>query len=139
MEFSVKKLSDLNIVAGELVRMMQETPLCLFYGSMGAGKTTLIAKICNVMQVTGNIASPTFTIVNEYRNPLAKPVFHIDLYRIKDLREALYTGIEEYLYSGNVCMVEWPELIEEIVEPPYIVVNIEALQDDSREISITRN
>ena len=137
MEFSVKSLSGLTEVAEYLGNLLNETPLCLFYGAMGSGKTTLISEICKCLDISGNISSPTFTIVNEYKRTNGEPVYHADLYRVKDLREAIDAGIEEYLYSGNICMVEWPEIIKDRVEPPYLEVHIETLQETSRKISIT--
>ena len=105
-------------------------------GPNGSGKTTLIAEICDILKVTGNVSSPTFTIVNEYKDPDGKPVYHIDLYRIKDIREAVDAGIEECLFSGNICMLEWPELIEGMIEPPFISVHIDAAEDGTRTVDI---
>jgi tRNA threonylcarbamoyladenosine biosynthesis protein TsaE len=135
-KFTVKKLKDLSDVADYLGGRIAEVPLCLFYGPMASGKTTLISEICSVLEITGNISSPTFTIVNEYKDPGGKPVYHIDIYRVKDMREAVDAGIEEYLYSGNICMIEWPELIEEMIEPPYISVHIDAAEDGTRTVAI---
>ncbi len=134
--FTVKKLKDLSDVADYLGSRVAEVPLCLFYGAMASGKTTLIAEICDILEVTGNVSSPTFTIVNEYKYPDGRPVYHIDLYRVKDIREAVDAGIEEYLFSGNICMVEWPELIEGMTEPPYIIVHIDAAEDGTRTVDI---
>lgn len=134
--FTVKRLKDLSDVADYLGSCIAGVPLCLFYGALASGKTTLIAEICDILKVTGNVSSPTFTIVNEYKDPEGRPVYHIDLYRVKDIREAVDAGIEEYLCSGNICMVEWPELIEGIIEPPYISVHIEAAEDGTRTVDI---
>ena len=134
--FTVKRLKDLSDVADYLGSRLAEVPRCLFYGHMASGKTTLIAEICDILKVTGNVSSPTFTIVNEYKDPDGKPVYHIDLYRIKDIREAVDAGIEECLFSGNICMLEWPELIEGMIEPPFISVHIDAAEDGTRTVDI---
>src|SRR5690606_36136420 len=103
----------------------------LFYGPMGAGKTTLIKAICGQLEVTDATASPTFSIVNEYTTPRG-PVYHFDFYRIKSEQEAFDLGYEEYFYSGNYCFVEWPEKIAGLLPPDAVSVRIDAEADGKR-------
>jgi len=105
-----------------------------FQGGMGAGKTTFIHALCTVKGVTDTVGSPTFSIINEYRYPGGK-IFHIDLYRLKDEEEALRAGVEDVLYSGELCLVEWPDRAPGIFPPETVVLKIEALDPDTRMIS----
>ena len=100
-----------------------------FYGSMGAGKTTFITALCEALGVRDVVNSPTFTIVNEYRNGAGEPVYHFDFYRINRLSEALDIGLYEYFDSGALCLVEWPEMIEELL--PEDVLKVQILVDDA--------
>lgn len=106
-----------------------------FYGKMGAGKTTFIQLICKVLGTTDNVTSPTFAIINEYSSETAGAIYHFDFYRIKDIEEAFDLGYEDYFYSGNYCLIEWPEKVESLLPEEYVEVNIEVLEDDSRHIS----
>ena len=107
-----------------------------FEGQMGAGKTTFIKKLCEDMQTTDVVNSPTFAIVNVYdiHLPYQGEVYHFDCYRLKDLREAMDLGAEEYLYSGNYCFIEWPELIEDLLPEEAVKVSITEKEDGSRAI-----
>lgn len=136
MRSEVRHLNDLNPVAAAIARLCNTHPVCLFYGNMGAGKTTLITRICKYLQAEGNLSSPTFTLVNEYRMSNGDPVYHIDLYRVNSILEALDAGIEEYLYSGCICLVEWPELIAERTDGPRMEVHITLQDDNSRLIEV---
>ena len=97
-----------------------------FVGDLGSGKTTLIQSLGKILGVKDNISSPTFSIVNVYSS-IQGPLYHIDLYRLKDENEALDIGIEEYLFSGNICMIEWPQIVSNICPYPHIRVEIENL------------
>jgi tRNA threonylcarbamoyladenosine biosynthesis protein TsaE len=102
-----------------------------FYGPMGAGKTTLIHALCDEKGVTSTVGSPTFSIINEYNYPGGK-IFHIDLYRLKDEEEAARAGVEDCLYSGDICLVEWPGRAEAILPENTLKVQIEVVDEDTR-------
>jgi tRNA threonylcarbamoyladenosine biosynthesis protein TsaE len=111
--------------------------LWLLYGDMGVGKTTFIQCACQYLGVEDIVQSPTFSIINIYHLPpgkKAQPVYHIDLYRVRDLDEALEAGVEEYLYSNGFCFVEWPQVIEPILPDHYLKLTIELQGDSSRKI-----
>ena len=109
-----------------------------FYGSMGAGKTTFIRALCEELGVTDVVTSPTFAIVNEYEVNRAEDfsIFHFDFYRIKRLEEVYDMGYEDYFYGSSLCLIEWPELIEELLPDDCLRVTIRVLDDGSREISV---
>jgi len=109
LSFSSVSLKVLHEVATDIVASLGDKKIILFYGEMGSGKTTLIKEICKQLGVTGSMSSPTFGIVNEYSSREGK-IYHFDLYRVKNLEECLDLGMEEYLYSGNYCFVEWPDV-----------------------------
>jgi tRNA threonylcarbamoyladenosine biosynthesis protein TsaE len=104
-----------------------------FHGNMGAGKTTFIHQLCLARGVTDTVGSPTFSIVNEYRYA-GGSIFHIDLYRLKDEEEAIRAGVEDVLYSGEICLVEWPDRAPDIFPPDTVHVRLEALDPDTRKI-----
>ena len=106
-----------------------------FYGEMGAGKTTFIKAICEELGVEDVITSPTFAIVNEYGLPDGDCIYHFDFYRIKKLEEVYDMGFEDYFYSGALCFIEWPELIEEVLPEDAVKVNITENADGSRTIN----
>ena len=106
-----------------------------FYGKMGAGKTTFIKALCEVLGVEDVITSPTFAIINEYTDGNENPIYHFDFYRIKKLEEVYDMGYEDYFYSGNLCLLEWPELIEDILPENVIKVTIEEQPDGTRKLS----
>jgi tRNA threonylcarbamoyladenosine biosynthesis protein TsaE len=134
---SVADLSVLPAAAQALLQFAGYQKLFLFYGHMGAGKTTFIKALCEQLGVTENVTSPTFSIVNEYTGTNAK-VYHFDFYRLKDQSEALDMGYEEYFYSGNYCLVEWPEKIPDLLPLHYVQVSIKATGEQSRQISFER-
>ncbi len=109
-----------------------------FYGSMGAGKTTFIRALCEELGVTDVVTSPTFAIVNEYEVDRAEEfsIFHFDFYRIKRLEEVYDMGYEDYFYGSSLCLIEWPELIEELLPDDCLRVTVRVLDDGSREISV---
>lgn len=108
----------------------------VFYGGMGAGKTTFIKAFCRSLGVEDNVSSPTFAIVNEYLTAKGTRLFHFDLYRIKDLEEAMSAGAEDYLYGDGISLIEWPEVIEPILPPDTLKVTITADNDHQRTVNI---
>lgn len=109
-----------------------------FYGKMGAGKTTFIKHLCEQMGTTDVVNSPTFAIVNVYdvERPYKGEVYHFDCYRLKDIREAMDFGAEEYLYSGNYCLIEWPDRIEPLLPDDTVYIRITLLSDGNRQLTI---
>lgn len=136
MKLLLKNLSDLDIVARKFVENMGNRNVFAFYGEMGAGKTTFIKAICSVLGVTETITSPTFSIVNEYEKSEGVPIFHFDFYRIKNIEEAYDFGYEDYFYSGHLCFIEWPELVEPLLPENVVKVQIVIEDNGQREISI---
>src|ERR1700710_1617150 len=114
MDLLLKNLADLDTTASQIIAFADTQNIFLFYGDMGAGKTTLIRSLCKQLGTVDNVASPTFSIVNEYKAP-NKNIYHFDFYRLKTQTEALDMGFEEYLYSGNYCFIEWPEKIPDLL------------------------
>ncbi|MFA6126687.1 MAG: tRNA (adenosine(37)-N6)-threonylcarbamoyltransferase complex ATPase subunit type 1 TsaE [Bacteroidales bacterium] len=129
--FHAKRLHDLDGIADHLIKESGKERIVAFYGQMGAGKTTLIRVLCRNLKVTTEVTSPTFALVNEYPTPDG-PVFHFDFYRINKISEALDFGIDEYFESGNWCLMEWPEKVEELLPVPVIRVHISESPDGSR-------
>ena len=137
-EFEINSVEELSQVSEYLLVLRDESDIIAFYGPMGAGKTTLIKNLCHRMGVTDEVNSPTFAIVNEYVTEEAESVYHFDFYRIKKLEEVYDIGYENYFYSGNLCLLEWPEMIESLMPEKFIRVDI-ALgdTDDSRRIVVS--
>ena len=115
---------------------MGERKVFAFYGQMGAGKTTFIKAVCEAMGVQDVINSPTFAIVNEYLDGKGQPVYHFDFYRLKCASEAYDIGFEDYVYSGHVCFMEWPEVIEPLLPDDVVRVTIEEQADGSRIVTL---
>ena len=137
-EFHVEGVEGLAEVSDYLMTLRDEADVVAFYGSMGAGKTTLIKDLCHRMGVTDEVNSPTFAIVNEYVTVEGESVYHFDFYRIKRIEEAYDIGFENYFYSGNLCLIEWPELIEPLLPERYLRVDIrQGATDDERIINVT--
>jgi tRNA threonylcarbamoyladenosine biosynthesis protein TsaE len=135
MELIINSLENIREAAHQFVAAMDDNTVFAFYGKMGAGKTTFIKAVCEELGVTDVINSPTFAIVNEYRSELAgELIYHFDFYRIKKLDEVYDMGYEDYFYSGAVCFIEWPELIEELLPGNAVRVDIEEQADGSRVI-----
>lgn len=131
-------LENINAAAAEFLKELGDRKIVAFYGSMGAGKTTFIKAICDVLGVTDTVNSPTFAIVNEYLAASGDSIFHFDFYRIKKIEEAYDFGYEDYFYSGDLCLIEWPELIEELLPEDTVRVKIEETTSGDRELTIER-
>ncbi len=130
-EIIIHSLDKIADAAREFVRHIGNHRVFAFYGGMGAGKTTFIKAICDELGVTDAVTSPTFAIVNEYASSHG-PVYHFDFYRINRLAEVMDLGFDDYAYSGNICLMEWPELIEELLPEDTVSVYIEPKEDDTR-------
>lgn len=129
-EGNLKKSTDILLVA-------KEKRVFAFDGSMGAGKTTFIKKLCEEMGTEDVVNSPTFAIVNVYEyGTHHEEMYHFDCYRIKDIREAIDFGAEEYLYSGNYCFIEWPDMIRQLLPEDTVWITIRVLDNGDRELTI---
>lgn len=139
MEINAISIEQLPEAAKQLIGFAEnnQTKILLFRGEMGTGKTTLIKAFCAELGVKDAVSSPTFSIVNEYHYPKGK-VFHFDFYRLKNQTEALDLGVEEYLYSGEYCLLEWPEKIPDLLPESYIEISIEVQTDQQRKLTITK-
>jgi tRNA threonylcarbamoyladenosine biosynthesis protein TsaE len=137
MVYQGVSLETLDTIAQEIVKTWSEPPVWLFHGEMGAGKTTLIKAICRSWKVTDVMSSPTFSIVNEYETEGGEKIYHFDFYRIKNEAEAWDIGTEEYFYSGNRCLVEWPEKIPSLIPAAYAAVSIAIENNTQRTIAIS--
>lgn len=131
MVFNIKQI---DAAARRLWAEAQYRKVWAFNGEMGAGKTTFIHALCNVLQVTGAVSSPTFAIINEYKSPVAGPIYHMDWYRLKDEEEATQAGVEDCLYSGHLCLVEWPQKAAGLLPVDTLQVYIEAVDEETRKI-----
>ena len=132
MEIRINSLDTIHEAAKEVIKGMGDGKVFAFYGKMGAGKTTFIKALCEVLGVKDVITSPTFAIINEYTDGNDNPIYHFDFYRIKKLEEVYDMGYEDYFYSGNLCLLEWPELVEDVLPENVIKVTIEEQPDGSR-------
>ncbi|WP_418788406.1 tRNA (adenosine(37)-N6)-threonylcarbamoyltransferase complex ATPase subunit type 1 TsaE [Leyella stercorea] len=133
MEIRINSLADINEAAQTFVENMGDGKVFAFYGKMGAGKTTFVKAICEYLGVEDVITSPTFAIVNEYTSATTgDAIYHFDFYRIKKLEEVYDMGYEDYFYSGSLCFLEWPELIEDLLPEDATKVTIEETTDGSR-------
>jgi tRNA threonylcarbamoyladenosine biosynthesis protein TsaE len=137
MNLLIKSLNELDNAASEILSFDPNNHVFLFYGDMGAGKTTLIKSLCKQLGSNDNVTSPTFAIVNEYTGS-PNNIYHFDFYRLKNQSEAMDIGFEEYLYSGNYCFIEWPEKIPDLLPLSYVTVKIQALDDNSRSITVDK-
>ena len=135
MKITIKSLDSIHEAAREFIKNMGKGHVFAFYGKMGAGKTTFIKAICEELGVEDVITSPTFAIVNDYTSAKdGSHIFHFDFYRIKKLEEVYDMGYEDYFYSGSLCFIEWPELIEEILPGDAVKVTITQNEDGSRTV-----
>ena len=135
-EIVVESLSELKDVAQAIMESLEGRNVVAFCGQMGAGKTTLISAIMEHLGSTDNVTSPTFALVNQYITANDERVYHFDFYRINRIEEVFDMGYEEYFYSGDLCLIEWPELIEELLPEEAMVVRIEVLSPTSRRFLI---
>ena len=135
-EITIHSTEDLPKVAEQVIDALNGRSVVAFFGQMGAGKTTLISAIMEYLGSADTVTSPTFALVNQYYTADEQPVYHFDFYRINSLAEAFDMGYEEYFYSGDLCLVEWPEKIEGLLPDEVAVVRIEPLDESSRRFVI---
>ncbi|MBR0166035.1 MAG: tRNA (adenosine(37)-N6)-threonylcarbamoyltransferase complex ATPase subunit type 1 TsaE [Prevotella sp.] len=135
MEIKIENLEHIREAARQFIAEMGDRKVFAFYGSMGAGKTTFVKAVCEELGVEDVITSPTFAIINEYHAEAQDlTIYHFDFYRIKKLEEVYDMGYEDYFYSGALCFIEWPELIEDLLPEEAVKVSITEKEDGSRAI-----
>ena len=135
MKIKIDSLSNIHEAAKTFLANMGESKVFAFYGKMGAGKKTFIKALCEELGVEDVITSPTFALVNEYTSGSGDPIYHFDFYRIKKIDEVYDMGYEDYFYGGNLCFLEWPELIEDLLPEDVTKVHIVTEEDGSRTIT----
>ena len=136
MKISIDNLDNIHEAAKIFINAIGDNTVFVFYGKMGAGKTTFIKAVCEELGVTDVINSPTFAIVNEYRSDTTgELIYHFDFYRIKKIEEVYDMGYEDYFYSGALCFIEWPELVEDLLPGNTVKVTIEEQENGSRTLS----
>lgn len=139
MEFHVHTPAELREPAEQLLKLVTECPLVLLEGDMGTGKTTFVKEVCRMLGSADNVSSPTYALVNEYLDAAGNPVYHFDLYRLKDPSEAGDLGIYDYIDSGCLCLVEWPGMAGELLySEPHIKISFR-LEDAERILTFTRH
>lgn len=139
MEMIVRSIEELDKVAEALLKYAGDCKILLFYGEIGAGKTTLIQRFCRYLGVSESVTSPTFSLINEYsfKKITDHPeqfIYHLDLYRLKNINEAIDIGIEDYLHGSYYCLIEWPEIIEPLLPENVVKIKIHLLDNSSRKI-----
>ena len=135
-KIEIESLSELPKVAEAVVGELRGRSVVLFRGPMGAGKTTLISRIAAALGAEDTVTSPTFALVNQYEGEGGRRIYHFDFYRINNVEEALDLGYEEYFYSGELCLVEWPEKIEPLLPEDAMTVTITVGEDEHRRFTI---
>jgi tRNA threonylcarbamoyladenosine biosynthesis protein TsaE len=133
---TTNNLTDLPALTKQIIQFAGNKKIWLFEGQMGAGKTTLIQAIAKALGVSDSTSSPTYSLINEYQTTDNKTIYHFDFYRLKTEIEALDYGIEEYFYSNNICLCEWPSKIPNLWPDEYLMIKIEADNTGSRQISL---
>ena len=134
-EILIPSLDKIADAAQEFVAQMGHRRVFAFYGGMGAGKTTFIKALCQQLGVKDAVTIPTFAIVNEYGSDIG-PIYHFDFYRIKNLVEVMDLGFDDYAYSGHLCLMEWPELIEDLLPDNTVSVYIEETDNGMRKVTV---
>lgn len=134
MQINIPSIEHLDEAARQFVEAIGDRRVFAFHGKMGAGKTTFIKALCHRLGVSDTVCSPTFAIVNEYLAGNGEPVYHFDFYRLRRPAEACDMGCEEYFYSGCLCLIEWPDIVQELLPEDTVDVTIEELPDGSRTI-----
>lgn len=135
-QIRANSLEDLAHVAQEILASLEGRSVVAFCGAMGAGKTTLISAIMEQLGSSDSVTSPTFALVNQYDTADGDTVYHFDFYRINRIEEVFDMGYEEYFYSGDLCLIEWPELVENLLPDDAMVVRIDILSPTERQFTI---
>lgn len=135
MQFNFS-LDTIHTVAREVWSVGKDRRVWAFHGEMGTGKTTFIHTLCEVLQVSSAIGSPTYSIINEYYSPIASTIFHMDWYRLSGEEEALQAGVEDALYSNNLCLVEWPERAASLLPPETLHIFLEIVDEGNRTLRL---
>ena len=133
MELIVENLAGLPAIAGKIGKYAADCKIWLFSGEIGAGKTTLIQRICQQRGVTEKITSPTYSLINQYKSDQGI-IYHLDLYRLNSMDEAIDIGIEDLLYGDALCLIEWPDLIVPLLPEEVLKIKIEIFEDSKRKI-----
>ena len=136
MDYLCQTIDDLSEIAAQIMGNHPGRSIFLLRGELGAGKTSLVKAFCAHLQVSDEVTSPTFSLVNEYRLPSGQPLYHIDLYRLKTVEEAFDIGLEEYLGSGSFCFIEWPTIAEPFYPEYSVLIEIAILPNSARKIRI---
>jgi tRNA threonylcarbamoyladenosine biosynthesis protein TsaE len=129
-------LQQIETAATAIAVLTKEHKIFTLSGEMGAGKTTLVAAICKALGYTGKTSSPTFSLINEYILPTGNAICHVDLYRIKNLQEAIDAGIEDIVYSDNICFIEWPSITPTLIPTEAVGLTLVKIDDNSRQLTI---
>ena len=135
MYIEINDISEIRLAARRFLSEMGNNKIFAFYGEMGTGKTTFIKAVCEEMGVCEIVTSPTFAIINEYHTDKGEVVYHFDFYRIDKLEEVFDFGCEDYFYSGNVCFIEWPKLVEPLLPPDAVKISITETENGGRVVS----
>lgn len=136
--FYIDSLENINAVAADFLVHYGSERVLAFYGPMGVGKTTFVKAICESLSVEDTVNSPSFAIVNEYQTDKSEVLYHFDFYRLKEEEEAYDMGYEDYLYSGNYCMIEWPEKIASLLPSGRLDLTLEEVEDGRRKITVVK-
>jgi tRNA threonylcarbamoyladenosine biosynthesis protein TsaE len=132
MYIEINDLSEIHQAARQFLAEIDNQNVFAFYGDMGVGKTTFVKALCEELGVQEPVTSPTFAIINEYRDKKGKSIYHFDFYRIKKLEEVFDFGYEDYFYSGNLCFIEWPELVESLLPENVVRLSLRQTENGAR-------
>ncbi|MBK5285961.1 MAG: tRNA (adenosine(37)-N6)-threonylcarbamoyltransferase complex ATPase subunit type 1 TsaE [Bacteroidia bacterium] len=137
LKISVNSLTELPVAANKIVEIIGDETIIAFYGEMGAGKTTLIKEICRILGSNDTVTSPTFSLMNEYKTKSRRKIFHFDFYRIQSIAEAYDMGYEDFFFSQNLCLIEWPEKIKQLLPENCLRINI-IVENNLRTITVLK-
>lgn len=137
-KITIDSIKNIDFAAAEFLKEFKDKKIFAFFGELGAGKTTFIQALCRELNVIQIVSSPSFAIVNEYHTKNSNIVYHFDLFRIKNIEEIFDFGYEDYLYSGNYCFIEWPELIKDVLPDNAVFVKINVLKGGTRILEINQ-